>query len=124
MELNLELKNSSKPTKVIYLVKRHVVLVVGYHVLELHLLCQIKMLIAKIHITLKEEVSDPQGMTVKSSLTRIGINNIHSVRIGKYIEVSLDTDSHKDAEDNVKTMCEELLANPVIEQYSFEIINV
>ena len=79
------------------------------------------MLIAKIHITLKEEVSDPQGMTVKSSLTRIGINNLHSVRIGKYIEVSLDTDSHKDAEDNVKTMCEELLANPVIEKYNYNI---
>ena len=40
------------------------------------------MLIAKIHITLKEEVSDPQGMTVKSSLTRIGINNLHSVAGG------------------------------------------
>ena len=96
----------------------------AYHVLEHQHQCQNKMLIAKIHITLKEEVSDPQGMTVKGSLSRIGINNIHSVRIGKYIEVSLDTDSHKDAEDNVKTMCEELLANPVIEQYTFEIINV
>tara|TARA_B100000676_G_scaffold306779_1_gene363759 strand:+ start:1175 stop:1423 length:249 start_codon:yes stop_codon:yes gene_type:complete len=82
------------------------------------------MLIAKIHITLKEEVSDPQGMTVKSSLSRIGLNNIQSVRIGKYIEVTLDTDSHKDAENNVKVMCEELLVNPVIEQYTFEITHV
>ncbi len=78
----------------------------GYHVLVLQHQCQNKMLIAKIHITLKEEVSDPQGMTVKSSLSRIGLNNIQSVRIGKYIEVTLDTDSHKDAENNVKVMCE------------------
>ena len=96
----------------------------AYHVLVHQHQCQNKMLIAKIHITLKEEVSDPQGMTVKGSLSRIGINNIYSVRIGKYIEVSLDTDSLKDAEDHVKTMCEELLANPVIEQYTFEIKNV
>ena len=49
----------------------------AYHVLEHQHQCQNKMLIAKIHITLKEEVSDPQGMTVKGSLSRIGINNIH-----------------------------------------------
>ena len=59
-------------------------------------------------------------------------NNIHHEielvvkikRIGKYIEVTLDTDSHKDAENNVKVMCEELLVNPVIEQYTFEITHV
>jgi len=97
---------------------------VDYHVPEPQHQCQNKMLIAKIHITLKDEVSDPQGMTVKGSLSRIGINNINSVRIGKYIEVSLDTESRIDAENDLKIMCEELLANPVIEQYTFEIMDI
>tara|TARA_B110000196_G_C21102132_1_gene643200 strand:+ start:418 stop:672 length:255 start_codon:yes stop_codon:yes gene_type:complete len=82
------------------------------------------MLLAKIHITLKDEVSDPQGMTVQGSLTRIGISNINSVRVGKYIEVFLNTNSKNEAEKNVELMCEELLVNPVIEHYKFEIINV
>ena len=82
------------------------------------------MLVAKIHITLKDEVSDPQGMTVQGSLTRIGISGINSIRVGKYIEVYLNTNSKNEAEKNVKLMCEELLVNPVIEHYKFEIINV
>ena len=82
------------------------------------------MLLAKIHITLKDEVSDPQGMTVQGSLTRIGISGINSIRVGKYIEVYLNTNSKNEAEKNVKLMCEELLVNPVIEHYKFEIINV
>tara|TARA_B110000116_G_C16786925_1_gene561418 strand:+ start:643 stop:897 length:255 start_codon:yes stop_codon:yes gene_type:complete len=82
------------------------------------------MLVAKIHITLKDEVSDPQGMTVQGSLTRIGISGINSIRVGKYIEVYLNTNSKNEAEKNVKLMCEELLVNPVIEHYKFKIINV
>lgn len=82
------------------------------------------MLLAKIHITLKDEVSDPQGMTVQGSLTRIGISGINSIRVGKYIEVYLNTNSKNEAEKNVKLMCEELLVNPVIEHYKFKIINV
>ena len=79
-----------------------------------------KLISAKIYITLKPTVNDPEGITVKNGLHSLGFDIVDSVRFGKYIEVNLSTDDVKQASEEVEDMCQKLLANPVIEQYSFE----
>ena len=76
---------------------------------------------AQIHITLKQSVSDPQGLTVAGGLKQLGFNSVDSVRVGKFIEIEVDADSYSQAEYNVEEMCKKLLANPVIEDYRFSI---
>jgi len=76
---------------------------------------------AKIHVTLKPTVNDPQGLTVKGGLHTLGFNGVHSVRVGKYIEVRLDEKDGKKAKEQVREMCRQLLANPVIEDFRFEL---
>ena len=79
------------------------------------------MLTAEVRVTYKKNVSDPQGLTVKHALESLGYRNLKEVRIGKLITVKLDAKNGKAAERDVKKMCRELLANPVVEDYSFEI---
>ncbi|HBQ20404.1 MAG: phosphoribosylformylglycinamidine synthase subunit PurS [Deltaproteobacteria bacterium GWA2_38_16] len=80
-------------------------------------------MIARIYITLKEGVLDPQGKTVQKSLNSLGFKNISDVRVGKYIEVKIDKSIKKSqAQKQIQKMCDELLANTVIENYSFEIL--
>jgi len=76
---------------------------------------------AKIYVTLKKGVLDPQGKAVKHSLETLGFNEAEDVRIGKYIEMKLKDMARSDAEEKVKDMCEKLLANTVIESYRFEV---
>ncbi|MCK4859303.1 MAG: phosphoribosylformylglycinamidine synthase subunit PurS [Candidatus Omnitrophica bacterium] len=76
---------------------------------------------AKIYITLKETVADPQGLTIKHSLESLGYKGLQKVRIGKLITIRLDVKSKKEAEKQIKEMCEKLLANPIIENYNFKI---
>ncbi len=76
---------------------------------------------AKIFITLKNGVVDPQGITIKGALESLGYEDIASVRLGKYIQLRLNTKSRKEAEKDIKEMCGKLLANPVIENYRYEI---
>jgi len=76
---------------------------------------------AKVYITLKPGVLDPQGKTVQHALHSLGFAGVQDVRIGKYIELKLDGTDRKSAEDGVKRMCEQLLANTVIESYRFDI---
>lgn len=78
-------------------------------------------MLARIYVTLKEGVLDPQGKAVKHSLETLGFDEAEDVRIGKYIVIRLKEMSKKDAEAKVKNMCEKLLANTVIESYRFEI---
>lgn len=77
----------------------------------------------KIFISLKEGVLDPQGKAVERSLHSLGYREVQGVRMGKYIEVNLDLASRTEAEARIREMCERLLANPVIEDYHFEISN-
>ena len=77
---------------------------------------------AQIHITLKPSVSDPQGLTVAGGLKQLGFNSVDSVRVGKFIEIEVEVESRKKAENDFNEMCEKLLANPVIEDYRFSII--
>jgi len=76
---------------------------------------------AKVHITLKPGVLDPQGRAIQHALASLGFTGIDDVRQGKYIELDLgDTDQAK-ARARVDEMCKQLLANTVIENYSVEI---
>jgi len=70
---------------------------------------------------LKEGVLDPQGKAVERSLHSLGYQEVQDVRVGKYIEISLDAPSRQAAEARIGEMCDKLLANPVIEDYRFEI---
>lgn len=76
---------------------------------------------AKIHVTLKNGVLDPQGKAVSHALGSLGFDGVDDVRQGKYIEVDLtETDADK-ARASVDEMCRQLLANTVIENYEIEI---
>jgi phosphoribosylformylglycinamidine synthase len=76
---------------------------------------------AKIHITLKHGVLDPQGKAIGHALDSLGFSGVNEVRQGKYIEIDLaETDPQK-AEATVRAMCDKLLANTVIENYSIEL---
>ena len=76
---------------------------------------------AKVYVTLKQGVLDPQGQAVARALGRLGFSEVKDARIGKYIEVQL-ADDVKDIEGHLKQMCEKLLANTVIEEYRYEIV--
>lgn len=76
---------------------------------------------AKIYITLKKAVLDPQGKAVIGALETMGYNEIRDLRIGKYMEMEIASPSKKETEEIVKGICEKLLANTVIEDYRFEI---
>ncbi|EPG73732.1 phosphoribosylformylglycinamidine synthase, purS protein [Leptospira fainei serovar Hurstbridge str. BUT 6] len=82
------------------------------------------MFIARINVTLKESVLDPQGSTVKTTLRELGENSVQDVRVGKYIEVKLDSPDIETAKKTVERLCEKLLVNHVIETYRSEIIPV
>ena len=78
-------------------------------------------MLAKIHITLKKDVLDPQGKVVANSLNTLGFDTVEDVRQGKYIEVTINENDHNTAKKKLSEMCEKLLANLVIEDYSAEI---
>ncbi|HHW38667.1 MAG TPA: phosphoribosylformylglycinamidine synthase subunit PurS [Bacillales bacterium] len=77
----------------------------------------------KVYVTLKESVLDPQGVAVKNSLHSMSYKDVTDVRIGKYLELTLDQNT-KDVDQTVKEMCDRLLSNPVIEDYRYEIEEV
>ncbi|HEV8342472.1 MAG TPA: phosphoribosylformylglycinamidine synthase subunit PurS [Candidatus Binatia bacterium] len=77
----------------------------------------------RIFVSLKEGVLDPHGKAVERSLHMLGYGEVQDVRMGKYLELSLDASSREAVETRVREMCEKLLANPVIEDYRFEISN-
>ncbi len=79
------------------------------------------MLEARIHVTLKKSVLDPQGDTVKSGLASLGFTTVEDCRIGKFMVLKLSETDAAAAKTQVDEMCRKLLANPVIEDYVFEI---
>ena len=76
---------------------------------------------AKIHVTLKQGILDPQGKAIEHALDTLGFNNAANVRVGKYMEVDLNETDRAKADAQVKRMCEQLLANTVIEEYRYEL---
>lgn len=76
---------------------------------------------AKINVTLKKSVLDPQGQTVLHALGTLGFREAKDLRVGKFFELSLEAADRKKAEACVREMCDKLLINPVIEEYAFEL---
>lgn len=79
------------------------------------------MFLARVYVTLKPTVNDPPGLTIRGGLHSLGFTSVESVRSGKYMEIRLDAPSREDAEAQVTEMCRKLLANPVIEDFRFEV---
>lgn len=82
------------------------------------------MYLAKVYITLKPIVNDPQGLTIKGALHNLGFASVEDVRAGKYIEIRIEENDIDTANEQVNEMCHKLLANPVIENYRFELERV
>lgn len=80
--------------------------------------------LARIYVVRKPSVVDPQGNTIKDALHQLHFDAAQQVRMGKYLEVTVDAADHTAANTLVEQMCLTLLANPVIEQYSFTIEQV
>ena len=76
---------------------------------------------AKVYVTLRPSVLDPAGTAVRSGLSHMGYDNVSKVRIGKYIELELSADSEASALAQLDKICDQLLANPVIENYPIEV---
>jgi phosphoribosylformylglycinamidine synthase PurS subunit len=76
---------------------------------------------ARVHITLKDGVLDPQGKTIAQALASLGFNGVNDVRQGKFIELDIEAGSPDAARAEVQRMCAQLLANTVIENYQIEI---
>jgi phosphoribosylformylglycinamidine synthase PurS subunit len=79
------------------------------------------MYLAKVYITLKPTVNDPQGLTIRGALHELGFQNVTSVRAGKYMEIRVNEQDKARAEKQLQEMCRKLLANPVIENFRFEL---
>ena len=75
----------------------------------------------KIFVSLKNGVLDPQGKAVEQSLHTLGYKEVHDVRVGKFVELNLQVGSREAAEARIREMCDRLLANPVIENFHYEI---
>ncbi len=80
------------------------------------------MFIAKVHVTLKPVVLDPQGQAIQGGLKMLGFDTVKSVRAGKYLEIKLEAADRQEAERLVDDMCAKLLANPVIEEYRLVVL--
>ncbi|WP_374651683.1 phosphoribosylformylglycinamidine synthase subunit PurS [Dongia sp.] len=78
---------------------------------------------ARIHITLKSGVLDPQGRAIANALHALGFDNVDDVRQGKYIEVDLKESDKARAKSAVDQMCGKLLANTVIENYAIDLVD-
>lgn len=79
------------------------------------------MFLAKVFIAPKSTVNDPQGVTIHDGLHNLGFDTVRHVRMGKFMEITLDVSNENDAILVVDEMCKKLLSNPVIEEYHFEI---
>ena len=77
---------------------------------------------ARVHITFKPGVLDPQGKAIANALHGMGFTGVSEVRQGKYIEIELADGDRAEAKAAVESMCQKLLANPVIENYTVDVV--
>jgi phosphoribosylformylglycinamidine synthase len=75
----------------------------------------------RVFVTPRKGILDPQGRAVESSLVSLGFKNVSGVKVGKYILLEVEARTANEARDEAKKMCEALLANPVIEDFRFEV---
>lgn len=78
-------------------------------------------MLVKVFVTPRSGILDPQGRAVEQSLHSLGFSAVGSVRVGRYILLELDAPSADDARATARKMCEALLANPLIEDFTFEV---
>jgi phosphoribosylformylglycinamidine synthase PurS subunit len=78
---------------------------------------------ARVYVTLKKGILDPQGQAVLHALGALGYSGVKSVRMGKLIELDLETSERTQAEADLRTMCDRLLANPITEEYRFDLLD-
>ena len=76
---------------------------------------------ADVHVVLKPLVNDPAGLVIRDALGHIGFAGVEAVRAGKYLSIQLVAGSLEEADSQVRAMCQKLLANPVIEDFRFEV---
>ena len=79
------------------------------------------MYLAKVYVTLKPTVNDPQGLTIKGALHNLGFTAVDDVRAGKYLEICIEETNADKANSQVIEMCHKLLANPIVENYRFDL---
>lgn len=79
---------------------------------------------AKIKVTLRKSILDPQGKAVEHSIQSLGYKNILDTRIGKFVELKIDTTSEEEAQLITNEVCKKLLANPVMEDYEFDVVKI
>jgi phosphoribosylformylglycinamidine synthase len=79
------------------------------------------MFLSKVRIALRKSILDPQGKAVEHAVSTLGLKGVRDVRMGKYIEFKLDETSEAEARKTTEEVCKKLLANPVMEDYTFEI---
>lgn len=82
------------------------------------------MFLSKVRITVRKSILDPQGKAVEHAVATLGVKGVHDVRMGKYVEFKVERDSETDAKQATEEVCKKLLANPVMEDYQFEIQRV
>ena len=79
---------------------------------------------ARVDVTLKKSVLDPQGQTVLEALHSLGYKSVDNMRVGKHFVITLNSNERSKAESEVKAMCDRLLINPIIEEYSYQLEEV
>ena len=75
---------------------------------------------ARVIVTPRKALLDPQGKAVQKSLKRLGYDEVENVRVGKYIEITINDDDRKKAGSRLDEMCKKLLSNPIIEDVRYE----
>ena len=80
-----------------------------------------RMFSARVFVTLKQTVNDPQGLTVRGALQTLGFQAVKDVRVGKLIDMQIEAESAEEAAKQVEDMGRQLLANPVIERFSYDV---
>jgi phosphoribosylformylglycinamidine synthase subunit PurS len=79
---------------------------------------------AMVQITLRPSVLDPQGVAVRAGLQQMGYAQVEEVRVGKYVQLELEAESEEQARQQIDRISDQLLANPVIENYRFDVLAV
>jgi phosphoribosylformylglycinamidine synthase PurS subunit len=82
------------------------------------------MYLSKVRVTLRKSILDPQGKAVEHALSSLGIPGIRDVRMGKYFEFTVDGTTEAEATQTTEQVCKQLLANPVMEDYNFDVRKV
>ncbi|MEK9135771.1 MAG: phosphoribosylformylglycinamidine synthase subunit PurS [Bacteroidota bacterium] len=82
------------------------------------------MFLSKVRVTLRKSILDPQGKAVEHAVSTLGVRGVHDVRMGKYIEFRVDGNTEAEARQATEEVCKRLLANPVMEDYHFEVEKV